>query len=265
MEKSIETRGFKAGLKNSLKTDFRRLRLSRFFLIILLASFVAPILMLVMTTALSGSVTTDQNGNQTVIEGFDFVWQILGDGAASPDEAMGMTAMCNANLLVFAFAVLVALFVTDDFSSGFIKCSFASNPGKSEYVASKILVCSLGSAATVVAFALGSVIGGAVSGLPFLPQNHAGINVPLCLLCKVLIAPACVSIFTLASVIAKRKKWLALVLSLGSCALLFTTLPLLSPLQAAPPNAIVCLAVSAAFAVIFGLISKIVLEKTDLV
>ena len=44
-----------------LKVDFKRLFLSRSFYIIVAACLIAPILILVMTTMMDGSVTVDPN------------------------------------------------------------------------------------------------------------------------------------------------------------------------------------------------------------
>ena len=70
---------FSKRLGSMLKVDFKRLFLSRSFYIIVAACLVAPILILVMTTMMDGSVSVNaQTGEETVIEGFDNVWQIIG-------------------------------------------------------------------------------------------------------------------------------------------------------------------------------------------
>ena len=115
-----------------LKVDFKRLFLSRSFYIIVAACLVAPILILVMTTMMDGSVTVDPNtGVETVMEGFDNVWQIIGtvSGASSDAGAsmdMSITSMCNINMLYFAIAALVCIFVADDFRSDMPRTSLPS-------------------------------------------------------------------------------------------------------------------------------------------
>ena len=73
------TNTFGKRLKTMLKVDLKRLFLSRSFYIIVASCLVAPILILVMTTMMDGTVTVDpQTKVETVIEGFDNVWQIFG-------------------------------------------------------------------------------------------------------------------------------------------------------------------------------------------
>ena len=131
-----------------LKVDFKRLFLSRSFYIIFAACLLAPILILVMTTMMDGSVTVDPNtGVETVMEGFDNVWQIIGTVSGASSDAgtsmdMSITSMCNINMLYFAIAALVCIFVADDFRSGYAKNLFTVRAKKTDYVASKTLVLS---------------------------------------------------------------------------------------------------------------------------
>ena len=76
---------------------------------------------------------------ETVAEGFDNIWQII--GTVSGEGGMSMTVMCNINMLYFLLAVLASVFVTEDFKSGYAKNLFAICTRKGDYVASKTLVC----------------------------------------------------------------------------------------------------------------------------
>ena len=98
---------FSKRLGSMLKVDFKRLFLSRSFYIIVATSLLAPILILVMTTMMDGSVSVNpQTGEETVIEGFDNVWQIIGsvsdpNASASGDMSamsMDIVSMCNINM-----------------------------------------------------------------------------------------------------------------------------------------------------------------------
>jgi len=61
-------------LKSMLKVDFRRMFTTPLFYIVTGICFVVPILILVMTTMMDGSVSVNpQTGKETVIEAFDFV------------------------------------------------------------------------------------------------------------------------------------------------------------------------------------------------
>ena len=76
---NFEKNTFKRRLKSMLGVDFRRLLTSPLYYIMLGVSLVMPILILVMTTKIDGSVSLNpQTGEETVMEGFKNVWQIIG-------------------------------------------------------------------------------------------------------------------------------------------------------------------------------------------
>lgn len=143
--------------------------------IIVGACLVMPILILVMTTMMDGSVTVDpQTGVETVIEGFDSVWQIIGSTSGSGMADMGLTGMCNINMLYFFVAVLVCIFVADDFRSGYAKNLFAVRAKRSDYVISKTLAGFVGGALMLLAFFIGAMLGGAMAaGMPYKPSASA--------------------------------------------------------------------------------------------
>lgn len=200
------------------------------------------------------------------IEAFDNVWQTIGsvsgEGAAM---SMDLTGMCNINLVYFFAAVLVCIFVSDDFRSGYAKNLFAVRAKKSDYVISKTLTGFIGGAFMILAFFVGTMLGGAISGLPF-DTGIAGTNgIVMCLLSKIFLIAVFVPIYVLMSVIGKQKLWLALVGPLMVSMLFFMMIPMLTPLDAGIMNVIMCLAGGALFSVGIGIISNKVLSNTSLV
>lgn len=283
-------------LKSMLKVDGTRTFTTPLFYIFAGIAFIVPILILVMTTMTGGSADGSNAAS------FENVWQIIGAvstaaavistgsivgganaggsigaGAANSAGAMGagamgagagtmdLTSMCNINLLFFAVAVLVCLFISADFKSGYAKNLFTVRAKKSDYVASKIIICFIASAWLFIAFFFGAMVGGAIAGLSFETNGFTVANVIFCLLTKIFLTPIFISIFTLFSVIAKQKTWLSICLSLGGGMLLFMMIPMLAPLNASLLNALFCLAGSSVFALGLGAISTIVLNKTALV
>ena len=123
----MEQHGSKKRLGSMLAVDFRRMFTSRYFYILLGIALVIPVLVLVMTTMMDGSVSVDPNtGVETTVEGFDSVWQAIGAlPGASAGSVMSLTSMCNINLVYFLAAVLVGIFLCDDFRSGYSKNLFA--------------------------------------------------------------------------------------------------------------------------------------------
>ncbi len=265
-------------LRTMLAVDFRRMFTTRLLYIMVGISLVMPVLILVMTTMMDGSVSVDpQTGVETVIEGFDNTWQIIGTvsggettgteaaGAEAATMDMSLTSMCNVNMLYFIIAVLVCIFVSDDFRSGYAKNLFTVRAKKADYVISKSLVGFVGGALMMVAFFIGTVLGGAISGLPF-DTGVAGVSgIVMCMLSKIALIDVFTAIFTLMSVIGRQKLWLSIILSLMISMLFFMMIPMLTPLNAGLGNVVICLVGSLIFNILFGIISKTVLSKCSLV
>ena len=265
---------FSKRLGSMLKVDFKRLFLSRSFYIIVAACLVAPILILVMTTMMDGSVSVNpQTGEETVIEGFDNVWQIIGsvsdpNASASGDMSamsMDIVSMCNINMLYFAIAALVCIFVADDFRSGYAKNLFTVRAQKTDYVASKTLVLSFGASMMVLAFFIGSLVGGAVSGLSFEMVGFNALNLVWCILSKMVLVSVFVPIYLIMSVVAKQKLWMSILLSMMVGMFLFMMIPMLTPLNATLGNALICAVGGVGFGFGLGAISNLILKKTSLV
>ena len=254
-------------LRTMLHVDFRRMFTQPLLYIMVGACLVMPILILVMTTMMDGSVSVNpQTGVETVVEGFDNVWQIIGNvSTAQATMSMDMTAMCNINLLYFIVAVLVCLFVSEDFRSGYAKNLFTVRAKKTDYVISKILVCFAGGVLMVLSFFGGSLAGGAIAGLPFDMVGFGAANLVMCVLAKVLLMAVFVPIYLILAVIAKSKSWLSILLSMMVGMFLFMMIPMLSPLDAGLIHPLGCLAGGAMFSIGFGIISNQILKKTSLV
>ena len=265
---------FSKRLGSMLKVDFKRLFLSRSFYIIVAACLVAPILILVMTTMMDGSVSVNpQTGEETIVEGFDNVWQIIGSvsdpnvSASGDMSAMSMdiVSMCNINMLYFAIAALVCIFVADDFRSGYAKNLFTVRAKKTDYVASKTLVLTFGASMMILAFFVGSLVGGAVSGLSFEMIGFNAGNLVLCVLSKMVLVSVFVPIYLIMSVVAKQKLWMSILLSMMVGMFLFMMIPMLTPLNATLGNALICAVGGVGFGFGLGAISNLVLKKTSLV
>lgn len=270
--------GFGERLRRMLRVDFRRLFRTKLIYILLGACLVAPILIMVMTTMMDGTVSTNpQTGEETVVEGFDNAWQIIGsvsdestesDTTADAAAAMGgmdMMSMCNINMLYFAVAALVCIFVAEDFRSGYAKNLFTVRAGKGDYVASKTIVCCVGAALMVLCFFGGAMIGGAVSGLPFDMEGFSVTNLVFCILSKVALVAVFVPIYVVMSVIAKSRLWMSLLLSLMTGMFLFMMIPMLTPLNATAMHLILCATGGGMFGFGLGAVSRVILSKTSLV
>lgn len=265
MEMKFEKNTFSARLSSMLKVDFRRMFTMRLVYIMLGICLAAPILILVMTTMMDGTVTVDpQTGAETTIEAFDNTWQVI-SAYSNAGMSMDMTGMCNLNLVYFGAAVLVCLFVTEDFRSGYAKNLFTIRAKKADYVISKTIVGIVCGMLLILSFFLGAMLGGAISGLPFDTGSAGKTGIVMCMLSKLLLIAVFVPIYVLASVITKQKTWLSLVGSLAVGMLLFMMIPALTPLDSTMMNVILCLAGGALFSVGLSAVSSVVLRKTSLV
>ena len=254
--------------KSMLKVDFRRMLKSKLFYILIACSFVIPILTTVMMTMMDGSVSVDpQTGAETVIHGQENAWQSIGTLPIADSAAMGgmdVMAMCNINMMFMLVAVFICLFISDDFRSGFVKNLFTVRVNKGDYVISKTLAGFICGTIMLIAYFIGAMLGGAISGLSFdLGGLNAG-NIVMCMIAKIFLMLVFVSIFVLVSVSAKHKAWLSICGSLGGGMLLFMMVGLITPLSSTIINVLLCLAGGSLFAVGLGAISKVVLKKTSL-
>ncbi len=260
-------------LKSMLKVDFRRMFTTPLFYIVTGTCLVVPILILVMTTMMDGSISVNpQTGEETVMEAFDSAWQIIGTVSEETTESetasameVDMLAMCNINLLYFGISVLVCLFTSADFRSGYAKNLFTVRAKKTDYVISKTLVCTLCGMVMVLAFFVGTLLGGAIAGLPFEMVGFNSGNLVMCILSKMILIAVFVPIYLLMSVIAKQKVWLSILLSMMTGMFLFMMIPMLSPLNATVMNVLLCAAGGVGIAAGLGAISNQVLKKTSLV
>ena len=250
-----------------LKVDFRRMFKSKLFYILIACALVMPVLMTVMMTMMDGSISVDpQTGVETIMEGPENTWQNIG---TLPDgEDMGgsdVFMMCNINMVFMMAAVFICLFISDDFRSGYAKNLFTVRAKKGDYVISKTLAGFVCGALMLIAYFIGSVLGGAISGLSFELHGLTAGNLVMCMIAKVFLMLVFIAIFVLISVAAKQRVWLALCGSLGGGMLLFMMVSVITPLGSTVINVFLCLIGGLVFAFGLGAISKVVLSKTSLV
>lgn len=262
----LEHNSLKKRLTSMLKADILRMLTSPLLYITVGACILMPILILVMTTLMDGSVSVNpQTGAETVINGFDSAWQAIGSiGGDDSAASMDILAMCNVNMLYFLIAIPIALFVSQDFRSGYSKNIFSVHAKKTDYVISKLTVCSILGALMLLGYLGGTVIGGAVSGLPFDMGVATPAGIALCIVSKILLAPAFAAIYLTVSIAAKQKTWLSLCVSFAVGMLFFMLIPMLSPLNSTAANAVICFIVGAVFSLGLGAVSKLILKKTSL-
>ena len=108
------------------------------------------------------------------------------------------------------------------------------------------------------------MIGGAISSLPFTLDGVNVYNVIMCMLSKILLVGIFTSIYVLASVVAKTRLWLSLIVAFGIGMLMFMMIPIITPLDSGIMNVILCLAGSLLFSLGIGAITKLILDKSSI-
>lgn len=248
--------------KTMLKLDFLRMFKTPLFYIMTGVCLVIPVLILVMTTMVGGTTTTDQSTDaKTTIEGFTSAWQII---SSSGSSSMDLTSMCNMNLVYFAIAIFVCLFIASEFKSGYVKSLFTYRAKKTDYVLSKIVVSFVAGTVMIIAFFIGAMVGGAIAGLSFSTDGFTVANIVACLLSKIGLVSIYAGVGLAASVFAKQKVWLSILVSLAFGALLFTMIPMMTPLTAGVMNVAMCIVGGALVAIGLGAVGNLILKKTDI-
>lgn len=261
MDIQFEKSTFSKRLKSMLKVDFRRMFTMPLVYIAAGVCLALPILILVMTSMMGGE--TDPTAGAEV-QGFTNVWQSIGSVSGS-SMGMDLTSMCNINMLYFLVAVLVCVFVSEDFRSGYAKNLFTVRSNKIDYVFSKTLVTFVGAAIMFAMYFIGAMIGGGIAGLPFTTEGFNAGGLAACLFSKIFIILIFVSIALILSVAGKQKLWISILGSFAAGMLLFTMIPTIAPLNANFIHVIMCFAGGPVFAVGRGALSSLILNKTSLV
>lgn len=265
MEKQFEKQTFAGQLKSMLKVDFKRMFTMPLVYIMAGVCLAIPILILVITSIMSGTATVDLNtGVETTIEGFTNVWQSIGSVSGSA-MSMDLTSMCNINLVFFLVAVLVCVFVSDDFKSGYAKNLFTVRPKKLDYVISKSIIGYVGGVIMLACYFIGAMLGGAIAGLSFDLVGITAGNIAACVFAKVFLVAVFVAIDLAVSVAAKQKLWISILGSFAAGMLLFTMIPMMTPLNSSFMNVGLCFAGGALFAAGLGAVSNLILKKFNIV
>lgn len=262
MEATFEKISFSKKLKTLLKVDFKRMFTMPLVYIMAGVCFALPILILVMTTIMGGEA--DPTTDAEAMAGFTNVWQSIGSVNGS-SMGMDLTSMCNINMLYFLVAILVCVFVGEEFRSGYAKNLFTVRSKKVDYVISKSLVMFVGATIMFVMYLIGAMIGGAIAGLSFDTEGFGVGGIVACLFSKIFVIAIFVSLSLLLSVVAKQKLWISIVGSFAADMLLFTMISMIAPLNANFLNVVICFAGGAIFSAGIGAISIRILNKTNLV
>lgn len=244
------TTSFAARVGSMLRLDFYRLTHTPALGIALLIAGIIPAMVLTMTSA-EGTAPPLTN-----------TWQVVesegrSDLAGNPLD-MGAYASIN---MVFIFAgILLAIFVSRDYSSGFAKAIFTAHSKKIDYAISKTTVGLVGGTGMILTYTAGAVLAGLFSGKAF-TVDLGGLV--MCLVAKTLLMGVFCPLFLCVAVFFKNRFWLTAIFTFLVGMMLYPAASI-ATLNATPLTVLAALAAGAVGLLVFGAASTRVLNQRDL-
>ena len=127
-------------------------------------------------------------------------------------------------------------------------------------------LCGLaGSILMLLVYFAGSMLGGRIAGLPFDMGSVTAANIVMCMISKALLTVVFVPLYLFMSVIGKQRTWLAKLYSVFMGMFLLMMVPMITPLDAGMMNVILCMAGGVLFSIGNGVVSRQILDKTDVI
>jgi hypothetical protein len=146
---------------------------------------------------------------QSAIE-YTNTWQLIEStgGSAAAANPFDFGGYANINMVFIFTGLLIAIFVAHDYISGFAKNIFTIHAKKIDYVISKSTIGVFSGVGMIIAYLLGSIIAGVITGKSF-DVNPGGLL--LCLISKIFLMGIFCSLFLCISVFFRNKLWLTIV------------------------------------------------------
>lgn len=266
MEKqlSFESPTFFKRLKGMLGVDFYRLFHTPMFYIFLVIAAIIPAL-----------VSMGNSGETAGL--FTNAWQIV--AADSPLYVVNNIGQyANMNMVFIFGGIMISIFIGHDYKSGYVKQLFTTHAKKQDYMMSKTLVGAFSMVCMCGTYLIGGVASALFTGLPF----DVNVGSLICaLLGKLIMSLGWASLYTFINIIFRRKFGISIALCfvlgtgipvIGAAALFGNSSVLNIFLYGSSVNAclsanfvsvIICLVVSAIWAVIYNLLGSLILSKRD--
>ena len=266
----FETPSLTKRLKSMLGVDFYRLFHTPMFYIFLAIAAIIP----AMVSSMGMMEGPDGTANTAL---FTNAWNIV--AADSPLYVVhDIGEYANMNMVFIFGGIMVSIFIGHDYRSGYVKQLFTTHAKKSDYMISKSLVCAFAMACMCGTYLLGGLAGGLFAGLDF----HVNFfSLLIAILGKVIMSLGWASLYTFLNVIFRRQFGV----SITSCFVLGTGIPVIGAaallgnsallnifLYGSSVNAclssnmvtlLTCIAVSAAWFIIYNALGTLVLTRSD--
>ncbi|MBQ8160316.1 MAG: hypothetical protein IJ083_06145 [Clostridia bacterium] len=257
-------------LKSMLGVDFYRLFHTPMFYIFLAIAALIPAMVSSM-----GMMSGPDGAAAAPL--FTNAWNIV--AADSPLYVVhDIGEYANMNMVFIFGGIMVSIFIGHDYRSGYVKQLFTTHAKKSDYMVSKSLVCAFAMTCMCGTYLLGGIAGGLFSGMEF----HAGFfSLLFAILGKAVMSLGWASLYTFLNVILRRQFGVSITSSfvlgtgipvIGAAALMGNSPALNMFLYGSSVNAclssnlvtlLTCIAVSAAWAVIYNALGTLVLNRSD--
>ncbi len=270
-ELHFESPSFGERIKGMLGVDFYRLFHTPLFYIFLAIAAVIPAMIL----GTSG-MENPQTG-EVAEKLYTNVWHII--AAEKPLYIVSSIAeYANMNMVFIFGGIMVSIFIGHDYKSGYVKQLFTTHAKKQDYMISKSLTCAFAMACMCIAYLLGSVAAGLLTGLSM--EVNAG-SLIIAILSKTIMSLGWASLYTFLNIIFRRYFGISIVSSfffgtgiliigvaaiLGNSSLLNVFLygsSVYACLSANVVTLIVCIICSVAWAVIYNVAGTHILNKSD--
>ena len=257
-------------LKSMLGVDFYRLFHTPMYYIFLAIAAIIPAM--VASMGMMGGVEGAASAPL-----FTNAWNII--AANSPLYVVhDIGEYANMNMVFIFGGIMVSIFIGHDYGSGYVKQLFTTHAKKSDYMMSKSIVCAFAMACMCVTYLLGGIAGGVLAGLS-LKVNFGSLLIAI--LGKMVMSLGWASLYTFINVILRRYFGVSIASSfalgtglpiIGAAAILSNSPALNIFLYGSSVNAclssnigtlIVCLLVSAVWAVIYNTLGTLVLSRSD--
>lgn len=252
-------------LKSMLGVDFYRLFHTPMYYIFLAIAAIIPAMVV---------STGDMEGGRQLMTN---TWNII--AANSPLYVVhDIGEYANMNMVFIFGGIMVSIFIGHDYRSGYVKQLFTTHAKKSDYMMSKTIVCAFAMACMCMTYLLGGIAGGMLAGLS-MKVNFGSLLIAI--LGKMVMSLGWASLYTFINVILRRYFGVSIASSfalgtglpiIGAAAILSNSPALNIFLYGSSVNAclssnigtlIVCLLVSAVWAVIYNTLGTLVLSRSD--
>lgn len=270
-ELKFRSPSFAERIKGMLGVDFYRLFHTPMYYIFLAIAAIIPAMIL---------GTTGMVNPQTGVAAaplYTNTWHII--AAESPLYVVSnIGEYANMNMVFIFGGIMVSIFIGHDYRSGYVKQLFTTHAKKQDYMISKALVGAFSMACMCVTYLLGAVAAGLLTGASF--DVNAG-SLICAVLGKMIMSLGWASLYTFLNIIFRRYFGVSIassfffgtgILIIGVAAILGNTSVLNIFLYGSSVYAclssnivtlLVCLVVSAAWALIYTVLGTRILSKCD--